>query len=222
MSQPQQQAPKRFRVALSFPGEHRERVEKIAEALRQRLGNEKVLYDKWYGPEFARPNLDLYLSKLYHDDSDLIAIFLSKEYGEKEWTNEESRVWRDIRHHKDDGRLMYLRFDEAAVPGVYAIDGYLGIREMDDAQVAAAILTRLGEKLPGPAIRAFTSKLPAVNPKLIGRDAELAFLDRAWADPATNVVQVVAAGGTGKTALVDKWFRKHLRAHTRITAHRRS
>ena len=52
---------RRFRVALSFPGEHRERVEKIAEALAGRLGRERVLYDRWYAAEFARPNLDTYL-----------------------------------------------------------------------------------------------------------------------------------------------------------------
>lgn len=38
---------RRFRVALSFPGEHRERVEKIAEALGEKLGRDRVLYDKW-------------------------------------------------------------------------------------------------------------------------------------------------------------------------------
>src|ERR1035438_3923747 len=54
------------------------------------------------------------------------------------------------------------------------------------------------------------AKLPTVDPTLLGRDAELAFLDRAWADPAANIVQIIAAGGTGKTALVDKWFRRHL------------
>jgi len=58
--------------------------------------------------------------------------------------------------------------------------------------------------------RAFTSKPALVNPTLIGLEAQIAFLDRAWADPATHVVQLIAAGGTGKTALVDKWFRRHV------------
>jgi hypothetical protein len=52
--------------------------------------------------------------------------------------------------------------------------------------------------------------LPAVNPLLIGREEQLAILDRAWADPATNFVQVIASGGAGKTALVDKWLRCHI------------
>jgi hypothetical protein len=40
---------KRFRVALPFPGEHRARVARIAEALGDRLGRKLVLYDRWPG-----------------------------------------------------------------------------------------------------------------------------------------------------------------------------
>ena len=81
---------------------------------------------------------------------------------------------------------------------------------MSDAEVAAAILQRLGEPGAPAEPRAFTAKLPIVHPTLIGRENEIAFLDRAWSDADTNFVQVIAAGGTGKTALVDKWFRRHL------------
>src|ERR1017187_6116770 len=201
---------KRFRVALSFPGGHRDRVERIAEALADKLGREKGLYDKWHAAEFARPNLSVYLPDLYHDESDLIAIFLCKEY-EKDWCGLEWRACLDLIKGKEYGRLMLLRFDDAKIPGVYPIDGYLDISMMGDEAVAANILMRLGEGRPGgPPHRAFTAKLPVVDPTLIGREGQIDFLDRAWADPATNFVQVIAAGGTGKTALVDKWFRRHL------------
>ena len=135
---------KRFRVALSFPGEHRARVERIAEALADKLGREKVLYDKWYEAEFARPNLSVYLPDLYHDESDLIAIFLCKEY-EKDWCGLEWRACLDLIKGKEYGRLMLLRFDDAKIPGVYPIDGYLDISMMGDEAVAANILMRLGE-----------------------------------------------------------------------------
>ena len=202
--------PNRFRVALSFPGEHRSRVEKIAEALAGTLGREKVLYDQWYAAEFNRPNLGTYLSKLYHDESDLIVFFVSREFERMEWTGLEWRVALDLIKRKQDRRLMILRLDDADIPGLYSADGYFDIWAMTDAEVAAAILNRLGEPTAPGGHRAFTAKLPVVNPLLIGREKELAFLDRAWADPATNFVQVIAAGGTGKSALVDKWFRRHV------------
>ncbi len=64
---------------------------------------------------------------------------------------------------------------------------------------------------PKPTFRTFISKLPTVDPYVVGREKELAFLDQAWANPSTNVVQIIASGGTGKTALLDKWFRRHLK-----------
>ena len=84
--------PNRFRIVLSFPGEHRSRVEKIAEALAARLGQDKILYEKWYAAEFNRPNLDTHLSRLYRDQSELIAAFLCKEYQAKKWCGLEWRV----------------------------------------------------------------------------------------------------------------------------------
>jgi tetratricopeptide (TPR) repeat protein len=203
-------AKRRFRVALSFPGEHRPRVENIANLLAARLGREHVLYDRWHAAEFNRPNLVVYLPTLYHDHSDLIAIFLCQAFNEKEWCGLEWRACRDLLKHKEDDRLMFFRLDDADIPGLYSIDGYQDIRHMSDAEVAGAILQRLGGPAAPAAPRAFTAKLPIVHPTLIGRENELAFLDRAWSDDDTNFVQVIAAGGTGKTALVDKWFRRHL------------
>src|ERR1017187_4464790 len=161
---------KRFRVALSFPGEHRDRVERIAEALADKLGREKVLYDKWHAAEFARPNLDTYLLKLYHDESDLIAIFLCEEYNVKEWCGLEWRACRDLLKHKEDDRLMLLRLDGANISGLYSIDGYLHIRAMADGEVAASILERLEEGRPGgpPHHRALTSQPPVRDPHPFG------------------------------------------------------
>ncbi|HEU4884770.1 MAG TPA: TIR and AAA domain-containing protein [Longimicrobium sp.] len=41
--------------------------------------------------------------------------------------------------------------------------------------------------------------------RLIGREADLARLDEAWADPAKHVLTIVAFGGVGKTSLVAEW-----------------
>ena len=48
------------------------------------------------------------------------------------------------------------------------------------------------------------AKLPSTSPDLFGREKELAMLDAAWEDPQTNIVSLVAWGGVGKTALVNK------------------
>ena len=68
--------PKRFRIALSFPGEKRAFVEQVANQLASYVGRDQVLYDKYHEAEFARLGLDTYLQGLYHDNSELIAVFL--------------------------------------------------------------------------------------------------------------------------------------------------
>jgi len=50
------------------------------------------------------------------------------------------------------------------------------------------------------------SKLPMSSGLLFGREQELAILDRAWADPHTHILTLVAWGGVGKTALVNEWL----------------
>lgn len=199
---------------MSFPGEHRKRIEKIAKALAAKLGKEKVLYDKWHEAEFARPNLDTYLQKLYHEQSQLLVFFLCKAYSEKEWCGLEWRVGRDLLKHGEDDRLMFLRVDQADVSGIYSIDGYSDISKKTDSQVVNLILERLDlldpPKQTEKRYRSFTANLPTVSPLLIGRDDRIDFLDKAWANPDTNVLQIIAPGGTGKTALVDKWFRRYI------------
>jgi hypothetical protein len=60
---------RRFRVALSFPGEHRPFVSAIAEHLKGELGDDSVFYDNDYVAELARTNLDVLLQRIYHDNS---------------------------------------------------------------------------------------------------------------------------------------------------------
>lgn len=64
-----------------------------------------------------------------------------------------------------------------------------------------------GVSLPEFSPNAFhISKLPTVNPSLIGRDDMLDQLDRAWNDAATGIFSIFAFGGVGKTALAINWW----------------
>jgi len=85
-----------FRVALSFPGEHRDYINNVAIQLRDTLGNDSVFYDNFYQSELARPNLDILLQTIYHKNSDLIVVFLCEDYANKEWCGLEWRALRDL------------------------------------------------------------------------------------------------------------------------------
>jgi tetratricopeptide (TPR) repeat protein len=52
------------------------------------------------------------------------------------------------------------------------------------------------------------ARLPVTGSDLFGREEDIAFLDRAWANKDANVVTIVAWGGVGKSTLVNHWLRR--------------
>jgi hypothetical protein len=137
---------KRFRVALSFPGEHRAFVANVADYLAKEIGKERVLYDEFYEAEFARPDLDTYLQDLYQNESELIAVFLCSDYQRKEWPRLEWRALRDVIKQQRASAIMPFRFDMVEIPGLFSSDGYIWIGDRDPKVVAALILERLQSK----------------------------------------------------------------------------
>jgi tetratricopeptide (TPR) repeat protein len=65
---------------------------------------------------------------------------------------------------------------------------------------------RKSDFLKAQAINVSLAKMPTTNPDVFGREKELAILDEAWESEHTNIVMLVAFGGVGKTALVNKWL----------------
>ena len=142
IDQPEAELRRRFRVALSFPGEVRDRAQRLAELLEPALGRDRIFFDRWYAAELARPDMDLYLQNVYRTHSDLLVVMLCADYQRKEWCGLEWRVVRDLIKARESERIMFLRLDTVPIEGLLSIDGYLDIVEMDDADVAAAVLSR--------------------------------------------------------------------------------
>ncbi|AFM33674.1 disease resistance protein [Stutzerimonas stutzeri CCUG 29243] len=132
-----------FKVSLSFPGEHRTFVSKVADILRVNLGKDQVFYDYDYQSQLAVPNLDAVLQSIYRKNSGLVVVFLCKEYAEKEWCGLEWRAVRDIIKCKDDDRIMFIRFDSAEIDGLFSIDGYIDASKFSEEEVARFILERI-------------------------------------------------------------------------------
>lgn len=132
----------RFKIALSFPGESRDLVDKIADQLAKEYGEQSVLYDRFHEAEFARPNLDIYLQRLYHEDSALVVVFLSKDYSLKEWCGLEWRAIRDLIKSRHDSSIMLIRIDDTEIKGIYPIDGYIDAGKKGTKELASLIIQR--------------------------------------------------------------------------------
>jgi tetratricopeptide (TPR) repeat protein len=59
------------------------------------------------------------------------------------------------------------------------------------------------------------ARLPVTGSDVFGREEDLAFLDRAWANQDVNVVTIVAWAGVGKSTLVNHWLRRMATDHYR-------
>lgn len=59
---------------------------------------------------------------------------------------------------------------------------------------------------PRQKVRISTGTLPITDLNLYGRTNELKLLDKLWNDANVNIVEIVAFGGAGKSALVNKWL----------------
>ena len=132
-----------FKIALSFPGEKRLFVSKVANKLKASLGENAVFYDYDYQSQLSGPNLDTLLQNIYRNNSDLIVVFLCSDYSKKEWCQLEWRAIRDIIKSKEDTKIMFVRFDKASVDGVLSIDGYIDADKFNENKVSDFILERV-------------------------------------------------------------------------------
>jgi hypothetical protein len=192
---------------ISRAGEDREWGLWIAEVLRD-AGYPYFLQDHHMGLGdniFERTREELEKSR------HIIAVF-SPDYLRKEHTRREMNAGCSRDASGTQRTLLIVRVRECEIPIDLAALVNLDLRERDEQAKRMLLAKITGERpsVKAAGYRAFTGKLPTVDPTLIGREQQLAFLDRAWSDPAANFVQIIAAGGTGKTALADKWFRAHI------------
>jgi serine/threonine protein kinase len=100
------------------------------------------------------------------------------------------------------------------------------IQTITDAIYARRRITRQSlQKTPSTASRVGTRKppvrlapkkisvarLPVTGSDVFGREEDIAFLDRAWANKEVNIVTIVAWAGVGKSTLVNHWLRRMLK-----------
>ena len=72
----------RFAVAFSFTGNYHDYIRQVDQKLSQWIKPENLFFDERFQHEIAGLNADLILQNYYHENSELIVIFLCKEYKE--------------------------------------------------------------------------------------------------------------------------------------------
>jgi hypothetical protein len=137
--------PKRFLIALSFPGEHRSWVHRVANSLAVALSRDKVFYDEWYESDLLGKNGDLKLRAAY-EDSEIVVPFFSRHYA-KPWCRLEWDVIRGILFEKNaSDRVVPVYLDDTAIPGWASIDFGLYPKGRSPEAIATILLDVLARK----------------------------------------------------------------------------
>jgi hypothetical protein len=142
-----------FDVALSFAGEDRAYVERVAEQLA-RMGL-RVFYDKHEAVTLWGKDLYAHLREVYVRRARYTVMFISRHYKKKVWPNHErasaqARAFRERREY-----ILPVRFDGTRIPGLLETTGYVPL----DGVTPNALAQMIKEKL-GPVER--PSYFPAV------------------------------------------------------------
>jgi hypothetical protein len=143
---------KRFRVALSFPSEHRAYVAQVARSLADTLTEARVFYDEWYEVELLGVGGDLKLRAMY-EQADLVVPFFSSQYS-KPWCLLEWDTIREILllRRKEDS-VIPVHLDDTAVPGWSSVNFGIRHKGRTPQEIAAILLEalRFRETMPVPS-----------------------------------------------------------------------
>ncbi len=132
----------KYHVALSFAGEDREYVEKVAEHLREE--GVEVFYDKFEEDDLWGKDLYTHLSNVYQKEAYYTVMFISNAYSTKLWTNHErenaqARAFSESREY-----ILPAFFDESVeVPGLLKTTGYISLKDKSPKDLAELIITKL-------------------------------------------------------------------------------
>lgn len=134
----------KYEVALSFAGEDRSYVEKVAKYLYDR--GIEVFYDEFNLVDMWGKNLFEYFDEVYRKNSRHVVMFVSKYYVSKAWTNHERRAMQ-AKSLEAPEYILPARFDDSEVPGLFPTTGYIDLRKHEPEKLGEIIMERLGHNI---------------------------------------------------------------------------
>jgi hypothetical protein len=135
-----------YDVALSFAGEDRDYVQKVAEALRER--GIRVFYDKYEQAALWGKDLYAFLGDVYQRKARLCLMFVSGNYALKAWTSHERKAAQARALMEATEYILPVRLDDTEVPGLNPTVGYIAAKEYTPESLAALVLEKLRQIAP--------------------------------------------------------------------------
>lgn len=130
-----------YEIVLSFAGEDRGYVERVAAYLKKR--DVRCFYDKYEEVTLWGKDLAEHLDKVYRS-ARFCVMFISQHYAEKLWPNHERRSALARAVEEKGEYILPARFDNTEVPGIRHTLGYVDLRSKSPDELGHMILQKLG------------------------------------------------------------------------------
>lgn len=140
---PSSGALKDYDIALSFAGEDRDYVERVATLLREAGIN--VFYDKFETANLWGRNLADHLGEIYGKRSRFVVMFISKYYPTKSWPTHERQNAQARAIQENKVVLLPARFDDTEIPGLPSTTGYIDLHQTTPQELVKLIKDKLKE-----------------------------------------------------------------------------
>ncbi len=131
-----------YEIVLSFAGEDREYLEKVADILRE--NDVSLFYDNFEEATLWGKNLTEHLHKVYSSSARYCVMFISKYYADKVWPTHERRSAFEKAIESKEEYILPARFDDTEIPGLHKHIVYIDLRKKTPAQLTRLIMQKLG------------------------------------------------------------------------------
>lgn len=202
----------KYEVVLSFAGEQRNYVEKVAEELKSL--EITCFYDFEQQVELWGKNLNQYLDKVYYQEGKYFIPFISEEYISKVWTKFEiaSALERNmIDEHKDFQQyILPVKFQNIRVPGLPDSIGCIDANKFSPKELAGLIYEKIYNEKPEKNLNSTINDLVKSNniyPQI--NEAEYETLKKTHSSlKETKAILISGEHGLGKTTVIERYLQK--------------
>ncbi|MGE0202543.1 MAG: toll/interleukin-1 receptor domain-containing protein [Hyphomicrobiaceae bacterium] len=163
-----------YDIALSFAGEERDYVDRVANFLRER--GVKVFYDLFEEADLWGKDMYEHLSEIYQKRARFTVMFISKAYSNKLWAKHERRAAQTRAFQESREYILPARFDDTEIPGVLPTVHYVSLQGRSPEDLASLIILKL------------VSSGGSVPTELVRRDFSTLAQTEAWASNRFAVV----------------------------------
>lgn len=155
----------KYDIALSFAGEQRSYVERVYNALVKK--GVKPYYDEAEAATTLGANLIDHFGDIFGKKARFCAMFISKEYIAKPWTNFE-RQFIEERQLYEQGYIIPIRFDDSELKGLPSTIGYVKTQNYTPEELAEVLATKVEspKSLPNKIAPVLNHKQPRLRPQI--------------------------------------------------------